>query len=112
MKNLQKGLIFHANKQKKTSTKKSNVEVLVESAWKNLYRNTSPTILHATILNEHLEYMKEYLDRGADVNTKDFADWTPLHCAVYIGNVVFIKELVQRSYIFLHEKNDEGKTPI
>ncbi len=88
------------------------MEALIENAWKCLYRNTSPYILHSTILNEHFEYMKEYLDKGADVNTKDFAEWTPLHCAVYIGNALFVKELLQRPYIFLHEKNDEGKTPV
>ena len=56
--------------------------------------------------------MKQYVERGADINTKDFADWTPLHCAVYVGNTLYIKYLIQRQYIFLHEKNDEGRTPI
>jgi ankyrin repeat protein len=59
-----------------------------------------------------LEYLREYLDRGAEINGKDFADWTPFHCAVYTGNVLFIKELLDRPYILLHEKTDEGKTPI
>jgi len=69
-------------------------------------------VLHATILNDHLEYMKEYIERGSEVNYKDFADWTPLHCAVFMGNVLYIKELIHRPYISLQEKNDEGKTPI
>lgn len=56
--------------------------------------------------------MKQYVERGADINAKDFADWTPLHCAVYVGNTLYIKFLISRQYIFLHEKNDEGKTPI
>lgn len=69
-------------------------------------------VLHASILNGHYEYMREYLERGADINTKDFSDWTPLHCAVHNGNTLFIKDLISRPYIFLNEKNDEGKTPI
>jgi ankyrin repeat protein len=56
--------------------------------------------------------MKEYLDRGVDINTKDFQEWTPLHCAVYIGNTKFVKHLLQRIYVNIHEKNDEGKTAI
>jgi len=35
-----------------------------------------------------------------------------LHCAAYMGNVLYVKHIVSRPYIFLHEKNDEGKTPI
>lgn len=56
--------------------------------------------------------MKEYFERGVDINCKDFAEWTPLHCAVYTGNCLFIKNLIHRPYVLLHEKNDEGKTPL
>lgn len=69
-------------------------------------------VLHAAILNNRQDYMKEYVDRGMDINTKDFAEWTPLHCAAYTGNDKCMKYLLQRQYIYLHEKNDEGKTAL
>ena len=83
-----------------------------EEAWKHLYRNVSNCILHSAILNKRYDYIKEYLDRGADVNAKDFQDWTPLHCAVYLGDTRTLKQVLSRVYISIHEKNDEGKTPI
>lgn len=39
-----------------------------DSAWRHLYRSVSPYIVHATILNNRFDYMKEYLDRGFDLN--------------------------------------------
>jgi len=69
-------------------------------------------VLHATVLNQHFEYMKEYLERGIDVNSKDFQQWTPLHCAAFVGNSKIMKYLLQRIYVQYAEKNDEGKTPI
>ncbi|TNV73220.1 hypothetical protein FGO68_gene17643 [Halteria grandinella] len=65
--------------------------------------------------------MKEYCERGGgkpsvtggqDINCKDFADWTPLHCAAYLGQTTFLRYLLHRQGIFLNELNDEGKTPI
>lgn len=35
-----------------------------------------------------------------------------MHCAVYIGNTLYIKHLLGRPYIALNEKNDEGKSPL
>lgn len=78
-------------------------------------------IVHASILNQHFEYLCEYVERGdsrpsanggADVNQKDFSDWTPLHMAAYMGNIKFLRYILSRKYVYLHEKNDEGKTPI
>jgi len=85
IKGLARGLIFQTGQKEKS--KKSNMDNYVEQAWKHLYRNSSQMILHATILNSHFDYMKQYLDRGIDINSKDFCEWTPLHCAVYIGNI-------------------------
>ena len=74
-------------------------------------------IIHAAILNQHFEYLNEYCERsesngGQDINTKDFSDWTPLHCAAYLGRTKYLKYILSRPSLFLTEKNDEGKTPI
>ena len=73
-----------------------------------MYRAPSIGIVHAAILNNRSEFSREYLDRGCDVNQKDFQEWTPLHCAVYVGNVPQVKQLLSRIYISVHSKNDEG----
>ncbi|CDW85033.1 UNKNOWN [Stylonychia lemnae] len=101
-----------SSQKKKDQTKKSNLDQYLDQAWKHLYRNSSPNVLHATIFNSHFDYMKQYVERGVDINAKDFNEWTPLHCAAYMGNVLYLKHMLSRPYIFLHEKNDEGKTPI
>lgn len=78
-------------------------------------------IIHAAILNQHLEYLNEYVERGggrtsinggADVNQKDFSDWTPIHMAAYLGQIKILRYLLTRPYVLLDEKTDENKTPI
>ena len=49
---------------------------------------------------------------GADINAKDFCDWTPLHCAAYLGQTKFLKYLLKRPLVLIYEKNDDRKTPI
>jgi ankyrin repeat protein len=84
----------------------------VDAAWKHLYRSASPYVVHATILNSRFYYMKEYLDRGFDLNQKDFQSWSPLHYASYIGNTMYLKNLLSRIYINVQDKNEEGKTAV
>ena len=55
---------------------------------------------------------KQTVNGGADINGKDFCDWTPLHCAAYLGQTKFLKYLLTRPLVLIYEKNDEGKTPI
>lgn len=88
--------------------------ILIEGAWKHLYRQPSDYILHSAILNGRFDYMREYLERGqVDINMKEPSnEWTPLHCAAFIGNTKYMKFLLQRPFISIDEKNDEGKTPV
>lgn len=36
--------------------------------WRHLYRAKSVMVLHATVMNERFMYLKEYVDRGCNVN--------------------------------------------
>lgn len=97
--------------------KHGHVNRHVDHPWRHLYRNASSMIIQAAILNQHFEYLSEYCERsevngGADINSKDFSDWTPLHCAAYLGQTKCLKYILSRPCLFLTEKNDEGKTPI
>lgn len=49
---------------------------------------------------------------GADINQKDFFNWTPLHCAAFLGQTKYIRYLLTRQNILLEVKNDEEKTPL
>ena len=74
----------------------------IDQAWKHLYRNASDFVVHAAVLNQRFDYMHEYLERGADPNARELsAEWTPLHCAAYVGHTKYVKFLVQRPYIDL-----------
>lgn len=91
----------------------------VDHPWRHLYRAPSPLILQAAILNQHFEYLCEYIERSGnqrsvevDLNGRDFSDWTPLHCASYLGQTKFIRYLLNQPNVLVNLKNDEGKTAI
>jgi len=56
--------------------------LILKDEWKKLYTNISPVILHAAILNDLLRRLsnhrynifmyREFIDRGASMNTQDF----------------------------------------
>jgi hypothetical protein len=122
---LPRGLLFQPdpskNKEAGYKPKHGHASRHVDHPWRHLYRAPCDMIVHASILNQHFDYLCEYIERGncrpspnggADVNQKDFSDWTPLHMAAYMGNIKFLRYILSRQYVYLHEKNDEGKTPI
>ncbi|OXU28879.1 hypothetical protein TSAR_009568 [Trichomalopsis sarcophagae] len=45
--------------------------------------------------SEFRKVVKMLLDAGADVNARDISDSTPLHCAVYTGDVEVVKILIK-----------------
>lgn len=50
-------------------------------------RNASgETPLHQVVIKGDIDFAKILIDRGAKVNTKDYAQWTPLHEACNHGD--------------------------
>ena len=47
----------------------------------------------------------------ADINTKDMNQQTPLHSAIFTGNINIVKLLIER-YAEINAEDDLGKTPL
>ena len=67
-------------------------------------------LLHAA-LNGSLEEVKEALDKGADINTKDNDGDTPLTIASLLGHTDIAKQLIDKG-ANIETKNNEGNTPL
>ena len=82
------------------------------SSFEHLYKNSFDKILHPTAINGHFDQFKLFLEWGAEVNTKDFQGWTPLHCAAYSGNIEILKFLIGNPSTELESEDDERRTPL
>ncbi|QOJ78899.1 ankyrin repeat domain-containing protein [Infirmifilum lucidum] len=55
--------------------------------------------------------VKELLDRGADVNTRDKYGWTPLHYAADGGHLEVARLLLDRG-ADVNTRDNDGRTPL
>jgi len=67
-------------------------------------------LIHACIF-DRFELAKALVERGADVNKKDFYQKTPLHCAVITGNIEIITLLLQHR-VWVNAQDGRGFTAL
>ena len=80
----------------------------VNAAAKNDMRVTA---LHAAAASRQLEIARLLIERGADVNARQQAEFTPLHEAAASGQLEFA-ELLLTHGADVKAKSDAGKTPL
>ena len=61
--------------------------------------------------NDDLEKVKELISKGADIETKDNDDYTPLNIASYKGHLEIVKYLVEQG-ADIESKDNDGDTPL
>ena len=54
------------------------------------------TALHVACDDASVELVDTLLSSAADPNVEDYAGWTPLHCAAYMGNPSCIELMIRR----------------
>nr|QBM06229.1 BRCA1-associated RING domain protein 1 [Brachionus koreanus] len=70
------------------------------------------TPLHLAVMNNDIEKLKELLAEPlVDVNSRDFAGWTPLHEAVNKDNIEMIKILIE-SNADINARGYQNNTPL
>ena len=79
-------------------------------ARKSDWRNVTP-LHYASYHNRH-DITVTLLQHGADVNSKDDNDWTPLHLAAQEGHFSIVKAIWQRSSSSLHDVTNDGRTAL
>ena len=70
------------------------------------------TPLHWAANKGHLEVARALVTMGAKVDERNYAGWTPLHCAFFEGRVDVALFLVLDEGADLKVRNREGKTPL
>lgn len=84
-------------KRAKASDTKENCSHWVEEM--NFYRRNAKgqTALHGACIRNKVERLIQLLSSpGIDINSKDYAGWTPLHEACNHGSTVCVSEILQR----------------
>uniref|UniRef100_A0A8C9LBQ7 Ankyrin repeat domain-containing protein 32 n=1 Tax=Pavo cristatus TaxID=9049 RepID=A0A8C9LBQ7_PAVCR len=84
-------------KRAKASDTKENRSLWAEEA--NFYRRNAKgqTALHGACIRNKVERLIQLLSSpGIDINSKDYAGWTPLHEACNHGSTVCVSEILQR----------------
>ncbi|XP_021235392.1 SMC5-SMC6 complex localization factor protein 1 isoform X2 [Numida meleagris] len=84
-------------KKAKASDTKENCSPLAEEV--NFYRRNAKgqTALHGACIRNKVERLIQLLSSpGIDINSKDYAGWTPLHEACNHGSTVCVSEILQR----------------
>ncbi|KAI9145202.1 hypothetical protein BKA69DRAFT_547859 [Paraphysoderma sedebokerense] len=66
--------------------------------------------LHSACCFNHLEIVKYLVSIGADINIRDFDDWTPLHFAASEGNLEIVRYLCSFDHLELDAENSDGET--
>ena len=69
------------------------------------------TPLHLAALKGYSEIGKELIKHGADPNSKDFDESTPLHCASELGHTNFVIFLLEETKADASIKNKFGYMP-
>jgi ankyrin repeat protein len=67
--------------------------------------------MHWAAGGDHKEMVERLIDKGADVNARDEAGWTPLHYAAFSGHKD-VAELLIAKGADVNTKNDSGETPL
>jgi ankyrin repeat protein len=78
----------------------SGADVKKKNEYKHLMSRGRDTPLHWAAQNATITEVKYLISKGADINAKDLAGWTPLHCAIFSGNEKIVK-------FFLSQKIDK-----
>lgn len=66
--------------------------------WKYLYpkhEDVSPIVVNAAAMNDHKEYVRQFLDRGYDPTEQDFQGWSIVHAVTYAGRNYLLKWLMK-----------------
>ena len=85
------GVLGSPDRSRVTSTNES----VKQEEWYYLYRQQNTNSLHAAVTNIHTDFLKNYIDRGADVNSQDFQGWTLLHTAAFMGSARLVRFLIE-----------------
>ncbi len=70
------------------------------------------TPLHEAASNGDAEKVRQLIANKADVNARDYEDWTPLHHAAFHGYAEVVKLLLEVEGIDLEAKDIHGLTPL
>ena len=67
--------------------------------------------IHSAARNGNLKRVKELLNQGVPVNSRDEYSFTPLHFAAYRGRLNVVQELLRRG-AHLNPRTFTGRTPL
>jgi len=67
--------------------------------------------IHRAAERGNLNHVKELLNQGVPVNTRDAHGWTPLHYASSRGQLNIVQELLRRG-AHVNARNNFGRTPL
>ncbi len=85
------------------TVKKSNDQAVIEKPEMDI---------HTAVMSNNLEVVKQHIDAGTDINTKDqFSGSTPLNSAAAFGKTKIAKALIDAGADH-SVKNNDGSTPL
>ena len=67
--------------------------------------------IHHAVKSGNLNQVKELLNQGVHVNSRNAHGWTPLHKAVLSGNLSVVQELLKRG-AHVNPRTRNGTTPL
>ena len=67
--------------------------------------------IHHAVKSGNLNQVKELLNQGVHVNSRNAHGWTPLHKAVLSGNLNIVQELLRRG-AHVNPRTRSGMTPL
>ena len=83
---------------------------IIYTPTKSLYRPY--TTFQTAINNGHLDVIKVFVEKGADVKAADSDGKTPLHLAAYNGKLDVVKYLVEEKGADVKAADNNGDTPL
>jgi len=93
-----------------TAKRMDKLDAEVVKQWELLYRYVCPLILHAAVINNHDELVKQFLEKGANVNFTDHNRLTPLHCSAMVENIAITSLLLEHG-ADIQANNAKDQTP-
>ena len=99
------------NKAKNQTTEKAKItrQKGMQTERKN---GRGETPLHVACVKGNVKRVKELLENGAKVNTRDFAKWTPLHEACNHGYEEIVELLISHGAFIDATAGDDKDTPL
>ena len=67
--------------------------------------------IHHAVKSGNLNQVKELLNQGVHVNSRNAHGWTPLHWAAWMGHLNIVQELLRRG-AHLNPRTFTGRTPL